>query len=307
MKNKIMTMLWESPQPLSGEEIGRQLQVSRVAVWKHIDQLKKSGIEIESTAKGYRLVAMPDTPFPWLFGARQSRIHYYPELDSTMNRAGELARAGCPPYTVVVADRQTEGRGRMQRQWQSAEGGLYFSVVLRPALPPREGPLVNFAVALDLVDTLAQCCGIAARVKWPNDVLVEEQKIAGILSRMEMEAEQITFLNIGIGLNLNNRPEALDKPAVSALQLTDRRANRALVLTDFLDRFERRMATFSRREVIAEWKARTLTLGRQVTIATVNNTYQGLAVDIDEDGGLILETADGSHHTVFYGDCFHSP
>lgn len=307
MKNKIMTMLGESAGPLSGQEISRRLQVSRVAVWKHIGQLKKSGIEIESTAKGYRLLSTPDTPFPWLFGARSSLVHYHPELDSTMNRATVLARESCLPYTVVVADRQSTGRGRMQRQWQSEEGGLYFSVVLRPALPPREGPLVNFAVALDLVETLAVCCGIAAKVKWPNDVLVEERKIAGILSQMEMEAEQITFLNIGVGLNLNNRPEIEDKPAVSALQLTGRRANRARVLADFLDRFERRMATFSRGQVIADWKEKTVTLGRRVTIATIRDTHEGLAVDVDEDGGLILETADGSRRTVFYGDCFHSP
>jgi len=306
MKNKIMAILRESPQPLSGEEIGRQLQVSRVAIWKHIDQLKKSGIEIESTAKGYRLLATPDAPFPWLFGARSSLIHYHPELDSTMNRAKELARAGCPEYTVVIADRQTEGRGRMQRVWQSEEGGLYFSIVLRPSLIPKEGPLVNFAVALDLVEALEQCCGIAAQVKWPNDVLVDERKIAGILSQMEFEADQITFINIGIGLNLNNRPEVADKPAVSALQLTGRRVNRAEVLSCFLDLFEKRMATFSRPGVIEAWKARTVTLGRRVTIATVRDTYEGLAVDVDEDGGLILEMADGMRRTVFYGDCFHS-
>jgi len=301
-----MTILRDTGQPLSGEEIGRQLQVSRVAVWKHIDQLKKRGVEIESTARGYRLLTTPDTPFPWLFGARAPLIHYHPELDSTMNRAKELARAGCSPYTVVIADRQTEGRGRMQRVWQSEEGGLYFSMVLRPSLPPKEGPLVNFAVALDLVSALERCCGIAAQVKWPNDVLVGERKIAGILSQMEFEAEQISFINIGVGLNLNNRPEVTDKPAVSALQLTGRRVNRAEVLSWFLDRFEQRMATFSRPAVIADWKARTVTLGRRVTIATVRDTYEGLAVDVDEDGGLILEMADGVRRTVFYGDCFHS-
>lgn len=307
MKNEIMNMLAESTLPLSGQEISRRLRVSRVAVWKHIDRLKKSGIEIESTSKGYRLMAATDTPFPWMFGARSSRIHYHPEVDSTMNRATALARQGCPSFTVVVADRQTAGRGRMQRQWQSEEGGLFFSVVLRPALPPRQGPMVNFAVALDLVETLDHCCGIAARVKWPNDVLVDERKIAGILSQMEMEAEQITFVNIGIGLNLNNCPEALDKPAVSALQLTGRRVSRTGVLADFLDRFEERMATFSRAGVIAAWKEKTVTLGRRVTIATVRDSHEGRAVDIDEEGGLILEAADGSRHTVFYGDCFHAP
>jgi len=306
MKKRILEMLRESPQPVSGQEISRRLEVSRVAVWKQIGRLKESGHEIESTARGYRLVTTPDTPFPWLFGPRSSRIDYHPELDSTMNRAMDLARAGCPPCTVVVADRQVQGRGRLQRQWQSEEGGLYFSIVLRPAMPPRVCPVINLAVALDLVATLDRCCGIAARVKWPNDVLVDGRKIAGILSQMEVEGDQVAFINVGIGLNLNNQPAVADKPAVSALQLTGRRGNRAQVLADFLDRFEARMAAFSRHEVLQEWRERTVTLGRQVTIATVRDSCDGLAVDIDDEGGLIVEMADGSRRTVFYGDCFHS-
>ena len=251
MKKRILEMLQQSSRPLSGPELSRELEVSRVAVWKHIDQLRQSGHEIESTARGYRLVTVPDTPFPWLFGSRSALIHYYPELDSTMNRATELARAGCPSHTVVVADRQLQGRGRMQRQWQSEAGGLYFSMVLRPDLPSRVCPVINLAVALDLVATLAGCCGIAARVKWPNDLLVDGRKIAGILSQMEIEGDQVAFVNVGIGLNLNNQPEIADKPAVSALQLTGERVNRAEVLADFLDRFEARLASFSRAEVHA--------------------------------------------------------
>lgn len=306
MKKRILEMLRETSQPLSGQEISRRLEVSRVAVWKHISQLKQSGLAIESTARGYRLLTIPDTPFPWLFGPRSALIHYHPELDSTMNRAMDLARAGCPPYTVVVADRQLQGRGRMQRQWQSEEGGLYFSMVLRPTLLPRVCPVINLAVALDLVATLARCCGIAARVKWPNDVLVDGRKIAGILSQMEVEADQVAFINVGIGLNLNNRPEIADKPAVSALQLTGRRINRAEVLADFLHRFEARMAAFSRADVLQQWRERTITLGRRVAITTLRDSCEGLAVDIDDEGGLILEMADGARRTVFYGDCFHT-
>ncbi|KGO33665.1 hypothetical protein JT06_13305 [Desulfobulbus sp. Tol-SR] len=306
MKKRILEMLRETSQPLSGQEISRRLEVSRVAVWKHISQLKQSGLAIESTARGYRLLTIPDTPFPWLFGPRSALIHYHPELDSTMNRAMDLARAGCPPYTVVVADRQLQGRGRMQRQWQSEEGGLYFSMVLRPTLLPRVCPVINLAVALDLVATLARCCGIAARVKWPNDVLVDGRKIAGILSQMEVEADQVAFINVGIGLNLNNRPEIADKPAVSALQLTGRRSNRAEVLADFLHRFEARMAAFSRADVLQQWRERTITLGRRVAITTLRDSCEGLAVDIDDEGGLILEMADGARRTVFYGDCFHT-
>lgn len=306
MKSKIMAMLGEESAPLSGEEISRRLSISRVAVWKHIEGLRKSGAGIESTAKGYRLASSPDTPFPWLFGARAPHIHYQPEVDSTMNLARQLAGSGSPHLTVVVADRQTSGRGRLQRSWQSAEGGLYFSMVLRPEMPPREAPLVNLAVALEVVASLQACCGIAAAVKWPNDVLVGERKIAGILSQMEMEGESLTFLNIGVGVNLNNTPEIDDKPAVSVRQLIGRSVPRPQFLADFLARCDHRLANFSPAEVVAAWKEKTITLGRRVTIATARETHVGLAVDIDEDGGLVLQGDDGSRQTVFHGDCFHS-
>ena len=307
MKSKIMAMLGEESEPLSGEEISRRLAISRVAVWKHIEGLRKSGVEIESTAKGYRLAAPPDTPFPWLFGARAAQIHYQPEVDSTMNLARQLAGSGCPHLTVVVADRQSAGRGRLQRSWQSAEGGLYFSMILRPELSPSEAPLVNLAVALEVVASLRACCGIAAVVKWPNDVMVGERKIAGILSQMEMEGETLTFLNIGVGVNLNNSPEIEDKPAVSARQLIGRSVPRPLFLADFLERCERRLANFSPGEVVAAWKEKTITLGRRVTIATIRETHAGLAVDIDASGGLVLQGDDGTCQTIFHGDCFHSP
>jgi BirA family transcriptional regulator, biotin operon repressor / biotin---[acetyl-CoA-carboxylase] ligase len=305
MKNRIMQILVDEVEPLSGEEISRRLAISRVAVWKHIQGLKKSGVDIQSTPKGYRLAASVDTPFSWQFGARSPLIHYYAEVDSTMNQARELANTGCPHLSVVVADRQSAGRGRLQRRWLSAQGGLYFSMVLRPDLLPREAPLVNLAVALEVVATLEACCGIGAAVKWPNDVLVEERKIAGILSQMEMEGENLTFLNIGVGINLNNVPEIADKPAVSALQLTGHRTPRAVFLAAFLDRFAQRLANFSRAAVVRDWKEKAITLGRRVTIATVRETHEGLAIDVDEDGGLVLQSDDGTRQTVFHGDCFH--
>jgi BirA family transcriptional regulator, biotin operon repressor / biotin---[acetyl-CoA-carboxylase] ligase len=304
-KEKIIEILKDSDQPISGQEISRHLNVSRVAVWKHIGQLKNSGFEIESSAKGYSLIAIPDTPFPWMFAGRSARIHYFPELGSTMDTAMQLARNGCPPFTVVIADRQVKGRGRLQRMWQSEAGGLYFSIVLRPVLIPTVCPVINFAAALDLVETLEHCCQVRADVKWPNDVLVNGRKIAGILAQMEAEAEKVSFINIGIGLNVNNNPICDDKPAVSVLQLTGCQKDRAQILADFLDRFENRMADFSRKKVMAAWKLRNITLGRRVKVVTVRDSVEGLALDVDENGGLILESEDGSHHTVLYGDCFH--
>ncbi len=305
MRNKIVGMLKDSSGPVSGEQMSRLLNISRVAVWKHINHLKKSGFEIESTPKGYRLVSAPDIPFPWMFAGRSAKIHYFPEVDSTMDQAMVLARAGCPPFTVVIADRQIKGRGRLQRKWQSQAGGLYFTIVLRPALIPTVCPVINLAAALDLVETLAQCCQVRAQVKWPNDVLVDGRKIAGILSQMEAESDHVAFINIGIGLNLNNQPNDTDIPAVSVAQLTGGHADRVRILNNFLDRFENRMNAFSQPDIIEGWKQRSVTLGRRVRVVTIRESLEGLAIDLDEDGGLILEQADGSRRTVFYGDCFH--
>jgi BirA family biotin operon repressor/biotin-[acetyl-CoA-carboxylase] ligase len=251
------------------------------------------------------LISVPDTPFPWAFGRRSGQVHYYPELDSTMDRAMDLARSGCPPFTVVVADRQLKGRGRMQRQWQSETGGLYFTVVLRPLMSPTACQVINLAAALDLVETLARLCQVQANVKWPNDVLVGERKIAGILSQMEAEADRVAFMNIGIGLNVNNQPELTGRHGMSVAQIAGRPVDRVRILSYFLDRFENRLSCFSQRDVIQAWKRKTVTLGRPVNVVTIRDSFEGLALDVNEDGALILQTADGSRRTVFYGDCFH--
>ena len=305
MKAKIISLLHQATAPVSGQAISQKLGVSRVAVWKHVRQLQDAGCLIEATPKGYCLLELPDTPYPWAFGQRADRVHYFPELASTMDQALALARDGAPQFTVVVADRQTRGRGRLQRPWQSADGGLYFTFILRPDLSPTASPLINLAAALDLARTIEQQCKIHARLKWPNDVLVNDCKIAGILSQMEAEADHVNFINLGIGLNVNNDPSDVQPPAVSIAQMSGKRFSRVQLLNDFWERFERRMDVPALDGVVDEWKRRAVTLGRRVKIQTARQTLEGLAADLDPDGGLILETNDGRRLKVVYGDCFH--
>lgn len=305
MKTRILKILRSNPEAVSGERLSRELGVSRVAVWKHVRALQDSGYRIEASARGYRLGEEPDTPFPWEFPARSDRMHYFPEVSSTMDVARDLARRGCPALTVVVADRQQHGRGRLDRQWVSGDGGLYLTVVLRPMLPPALGPHVIFCASLSLARVLNRRYAVEAAVKWPNDILVDGRKIAGILSEMEAETDRISHLNVGIGLNVNNDPAPANPAAVSLQQRLERKVSRKALLAAFLDDFQDRLENGSSADWVADWTRRCVTLGREVEVVTHRETLKGRAVDVDEAGSLILQAADGSLRTIRYGDCFH--
>jgi BirA family biotin operon repressor/biotin-[acetyl-CoA-carboxylase] ligase len=240
-----------------------------------------SGISIASSPKGYELVADPDSLVPWHFGERQERIHYFKEIPSTMDEAIALARQGCPACTVVVAQRQTLGRGRMKRTWVSADGGLYFTIVVRPTLAVMSASLVNLAAAIDMADLLRSAYSVDAVLKWPNDILAGHRKLCGILSQMEIEGGQVAYISIGIGLNVNNAPPKKEPAATSLRALLKRSLPRREILVEFLNRFEKRMTHFDADAVVAQWKANNATLGRPVRIETVDNTHTGTAVDID--------------------------
>lgn len=304
MKAEILAQL-QRADVVSGERLSQVLGVSRVAVWKHIRQLQELGYEIEATSKGYRFCSAPDAPFPWVFGQRADQVHYYPEISSTMDIAMELARQGCPAFTIVVADRQTKGRGRLQRTWQSMLGGLYFTMVLRPRMPLALAPLINLAAAVDLAMTVEALYGIQTQLKWPNDVLVEGRKLAGILSQMAAETDHIEYVNVGIGVNVHNDTSQVQPPAISVAQLTGCAISRADILARFWERFEQRLDAGLWSDVVTQWKARASTLGRLVRVQTLYDLLEGRAVDVEENGGLILEKADGQRMTIVYGDCFH--
>ena len=305
MKDQILAILRDKEAVVSGERISKHLGISRVAVWKHIQKLQASGYGIQSTAKGYRLQSSPDTPFPWEFPHRMDRMHHVERTASTMDIARDMARRGAPGFTVVVAGVQEKGRGRLKRIWQSPEGGLYFTMVLRPDLPPILSPRVNFAASLILSQVIESVCNIEIRVKWPNDLLAGEKKIAGMLSEMEAEGDLVSFINIGIGINVNNDPPSDVGYAASIRQLTGKAHSRIEILSRFLDLFEERMSAGSLGNIMSEWKQQAATIGKRVIIETTNGTVRGQAVDVDENGALILETETGERQTVIYGDCFH--
>jgi BirA family biotin operon repressor/biotin-[acetyl-CoA-carboxylase] ligase len=233
-------------------------------------------------------------------------MHYFDTAGSTMDIARELARKGCPDFTVVIAETQASGRGRMDRNWRSPQGGLYFTLVLRPRIPPVMSPLVNFATACVLARALQDVCDVDARVKWPNDILIHGRKVSGMLSEMETSGDQVSFINIGIGINMNNDLPP-DLPfATSIRKSSGKTCSRKAFLSEFLKRLENRIHQTDLTNVIAEWKTCSATLGQQVRVVSRQGVTEGTAVDVDANGALLVRTADGILKKIFYGDCFHA-
>ena len=304
-KGQLLKELRSQNAIVSGEALSKTLGISRVSIWKHIHKLQELGYQIMSTPTGYRLIDSPDIPFPWEFADRGFNILYYPEVSSTMDTAKDLARKNCPDLTVVVAGRQTQGRGRLKRQWRSDDGGLYFTMVLRPDLPVLLSARVNFLASLTLARVLRELFQIDAAVKWPNDILVDGYKISGMLSELEAETDRILFINVGMGINVNNDPSVVEPGASSLKKIAGQEISRKRLLARFLAEFKPRLKKAKFENVISEWKKYTVTLNRQVKIVTHKEVSEGLAVDVEPDGALVLELANGSHKKIVYGDCFH--
>lgn len=305
MKAKILKELRSRKDIVSGEYLSSTLGISRVSVWKHIHKLQELGYNVLSASNGYQLIGSPDILFPWEFAGRESSIHYFSELSSTMDMAKDLARKNCPDFSVVIAGRQTKGRGRLNRQWLSDDGGLYFTLVLRPDIPLPMSSRVNFLASLTLARVLRDMYQIEAAVKWPNDILVDDRKLSGMLSELEAEADRVFFINIGMGINVNNDPTGVEPGAISLKNMLGREISRVRLLSRFLDEFEERLKNAEFENIISEWKQYTVTLQRQVRIVTQREVTEGLAVDVDENGALIVKLADGSFKKIIYGDCFH--
>lgn len=243
IKDQIIRQLAEADgEPVSGVQLSELLGISRVAVWKHITALKKRGANIASSPKGYCLSDTADSLFPSLFKDEyRNRIFYFKTVKSTMDKARTLARDGAVNLSVVVAETQTHGRGRLNREWTSQDGGLWFTIILKPETPPPLSFVYNFIASSCLSDVLNQIFDLPVKVKWPNDLLLNNRKLAGLLSEMETRGDMVEFINIGIGLNVNNHPDNDEFNAISLADELDKTVSRKLILETFLDDFSNRV------------------------------------------------------------------
>jgi BirA family biotin operon repressor/biotin-[acetyl-CoA-carboxylase] ligase len=306
--------------PLSGEALAAQLGLSRAAVWKRIQRLKDLGYSISgSPRRGYRLLSGPDKLWPQeiVQGLRtrylQGPIHHFVTLASTNDLAKELGAKAAPEGTLVVAEGQTGGRGRLGRVWDSPEGvGLYVSVLLRPVLPPTEMPQLTLTAAVATVRALRRATGVAPGIKWPNDLLLRGKKLGGILTEMETESDQIRHLVVGLGLNVNNTrfPAELEQSATSLALALDRTFPRLPILRAWLEEFDLLYGRFLAREfagILEEWKEHTVTLGQMVTVRQGPREISGQALEVAADGALLLRVSTGEIVRVTSGEITPAP
>jgi len=305
MRYELLRLLRERGDRVSGEALSRELGVSRVAVWKSVRELVAAGYDISATSRGYFLISSPDVLLPGEFPGWEDRVHYLEEVDSTMTVARDLARKGAEQGTLVTAERQTGGRGRLARVWFSPPGGIYMTLVTRPAVAAFMAPRINLLSAVAVASAVESLHGIPARVKWPNDVLVDGKKLCGILAEMEAETDAVRFVNVGVGLNANVRITDAFPDAVSLCHLLGHHVNRRLLAWEVVEGILRRLQCVQSADILDEWRRYAHTLGRRVSIATGDTTVEGLASDIDEFGALLVKRDDGSLATVVAGDCVH--
>jgi len=305
MKAYILKALRESGDYVSGERLSRELGISRVSVWKHIRNLKQDGYVVEASPTGYRLIFSPDLLLPYEFPGLEQRIHHFKEIGSTMAVARELGKKGVEEGTIVIAESQSHGRGRLSRKWFSPRGGIYFTIILKPKISPIYAPRINLMASVAVAKAIRKLYGLKAELKWPNDVLLAGKKVCGILAEMEAEVDAISYVNLGIGINVNASVSQCEKGATSLRDELGREVSRREFLSTVLREINEQQAVLTGAELLREWRSLSATLNREVRIVAPGEEIVGQAVDIDASGALILRSGDGSLRSAVAGDCIH--
>ena len=305
MKGKILKALREADGYLSGELLSNQLGISRVAIWKQIHGLKRDGYKVDASQKGYRLDFSPDLLLPCEFPDLEQRIHHFLRLSSTMDKARELARKGVEEGTIVIAEEQVQGRGRLGREWISTSGGIYFTLTLRPKINPAYAPRLNLMASIAVANTIRELFDLKAELKWPNDVLMGNKKVCGIFAEIDAETDIINFVNIGIGINANNSIPGFEKTAISLKELLGREISRKIFFSSLLMEIDRVRDSLTKADLIEEWKGLSATLNKYVRVVSQSEEIVGRAIDINNDGALMIKEKNGALKNVFAGDCIH--
>lgn len=301
---------------ISGQYLAEIAGCSRTAIWKHIDALRKEGYEIEAVKKkGYRIVPRKDrlTEADILIGLETEfigkSIHAYESVPTTQTIASELAAKGAVNGTIVISEEQTEGKGRLRRVWHSPrQGGIWMSLIVKPDIPPYHAPRLTLLTAVAVVLAIRET-GVNAGIKWPNDVLVNGRKIAGILTELHAESDRIHSVIIGIGINVNQQPEDFSddiKSLATSLAIEKGiRLDRVAFLQRFLVHFEELYQQFLKKGFLPikrEWETYSVTIGKKVTAKTAQKTITGYASGINEDGILVVRDEAAKDHLIYSGD-----
>ncbi|KMT22038.1 biotin--[acetyl-CoA-carboxylase] ligase [Clostridium cylindrosporum] len=315
MKNIVLEYLKESMNYVSGEDMSRELGVSRTAIWKNIKKLKELGYNIESSSKkGYRLLESPDILTegeiaPLLNTNYIGReIVYYEEIGSTNDEATLLAKKGAKEGLVVLSSFQTKGRGRLQRNWVSSKGeAIAMSILLRPEIPPFMAPGITQVVALSVAAGLHLSTDLKFSIKWPNDIILNGKKVCGILTEMDGEIDSLNYIIVGIGINVNQAeiPDEISHKATSLKVELSKHIERKIIVSNILNEFEKNYKVFKEDGIapfIGELKKYSALIGKDVLISNPFKTFNGKVVDIDSEGYLVVEDEDGNLQSIVGGD-----
>lgn len=302
---------------LSGQAIADVLGCSRTAVWKHIESLRKEGFELEAVRrKGYRIIGTPDKVIAdeISLGLKTEdfgrSIHYEEVVETTQKVAHRLANEGAKEGTIVVAEEQSNGRGRMDRKWVSPKyTGIWLSIILRPNLPPHKAPQLTLIAAVSVVQAIEEVTGLSPEIKWPNDVLLNGKKITGILTEMQADADRIASIIMGIGINVNQSkedypPELQDKATSLAIE-KGQKISRAELIQALLLKLETLYKIYIEKgfhPIKLLWESYAVSIGKYITARTLTGAIAGKAIGITDEGVLLLEDGEGKLHHIYSAD-----
>ena len=313
MRARIIQYLKQAEGFVSGEDLSREFGVSRSAVWKCIEELRLEGYKVEAFPHcGYKLLDVPDkvfaTEIQHKLGTRKfgCEVYHFDEISSTMDKAFSLGMSGAPEGAVVIAETQTKGRGRLGRSWSSPRSkGLYFSLVLRPVLSSSEVPRLTLLCAVALSEAVEACTGLRPLIKWPNDLLLNGRKLAGILVELRGEVDRVDFAVVGIGLNVNGARKELVPEATSLKEEKGTMVDRAALMQEILRTFEKRYLNLKKQgfgPVLEEWRRRSATIGSRFRFEDRGRRVEGVATGLADDGGLLVHLDSGKTVKRMAGD-----
>lgn len=300
---------------VSGQDISLRLKVSRTAVWKAAQALKREGYSIEAAPKlGYRLLSVTEKLLASEIGPRSPEsfghvVHYFDNIASTNETAKRYALDGVAHGTLIVTETQTGGKGRLGRTWHSPRGGIWISLIVRPEINMSEVPKFTPIATLAASLAIGKATGLRAMVKWPNDILVGGRKVAGILTEMTAEADRVEFMVIGMGINVNfgatDLPRELEGKATTLMDEMGAKVDRARLLRAILDEMDQIYIRFKAGDypaILGELKAISATLGQTIAVMSGSKEVTGKALGFNELGGLLIELSDGRIETVHSGE-----
>lgn len=318
VKNELLKRLFEADgRPISGQEFADEFGLSRTAVWKYIKEFEVEGYEIVSVRKkGYVLVSSPDRVHgaaiqQYLKTKRYGRhITHFETCASTQLIAHDFAQNDAPDGTLVVSEEQSGGKGRLSRPWSSAaHKGIWMSLIVRPELLPQQAPQMTLVAAVAIVRAIEEVVNIAATIKWPNDIMLDGKKVTGILTELQSDPDRVKAIIIGIGMNINHEvndfPEELHSIATSLKIATGQEINRAKLIAAILGFLELYTSMYEKHgfgPIKLLWEGYSNTAGKRIRAVMLNETIEGLALGISDEGLLELKLDDGSIRGIYSAD-----